>query len=148
MLSRPPELLTFETFFVHLLAGVEKVLAERGSSLLLRIIGDHPDQEIRTYRRWWGERRVDGVIVMDERFRDPRIAPMRELNIPAVLCGGPLRNWRCRPCGPITRPTRIARWSTCTRSGTGASRTSAGQWTSCTSVPAGGEYDGRARRVA
>jgi DNA-binding LacI/PurR family transcriptional regulator len=93
VLSRPPELLTFETFFVHLRAGVEKVLAERGSSLLLRVIGDHPDEEIRTYRRWWGERRVDGVILMDERFRDPRIAPVREMNVPTVLCGGPLRDW-------------------------------------------------------
>jgi DNA-binding LacI/PurR family transcriptional regulator len=93
VLSRPPELLTFETFFVHLLAGVEKVLAERGSSLLLRVIGDHPDEEIRTYRRWWGERRIDGVILLDERFRDPRVAPVREMNVPAVLCGGPLRDW-------------------------------------------------------
>jgi DNA-binding LacI/PurR family transcriptional regulator len=93
VLSRPPELLTFETFFVHLLAGLEKVLAERGTSLLLRVIGDHPDEEIRTYRRWWGERRIDGVIVLDERFRDPRIAQLRDMNIPAVLCGGPLRDW-------------------------------------------------------
>ncbi len=93
VLSRPPELLTFETFFVHLLAGLEKVLNERGSSLLLRVIGDHPDEEIRTYRRWWGERRIDGVILLDERFRDPRIAPVREMAVPAVLCGGPLRDW-------------------------------------------------------
>jgi DNA-binding LacI/PurR family transcriptional regulator len=93
VLSRPPELLTFETFFVHLFAGLEKVLAERGSSLLLRVIGDHPDEEIRTYRRWWGERRIDGVILLDERFRDPRIAPVRDLRIPAVLCGGPLKDW-------------------------------------------------------
>jgi DNA-binding LacI/PurR family transcriptional regulator len=94
VLSRPPELLTFETFFVHLLAGLEKVLAERGSSLLLRVIGDHPDQEIETYQRWWGERRIDGVILLDERFRDPRIAQIARLNIPAVLCGGPLRTWK------------------------------------------------------
>lgn len=93
VLSRPPELLTLETFFVHLLAGVETVLAERGSSLLLRVIGDHPDEEIRTYRRWWGERRIDGVILIDERFRDPRIEPIEQMQIPAVLCGGPLRSW-------------------------------------------------------
>ena len=93
VLARPPELLTFETFFVHLLAGLEKVLAERGYSLLLRVIGDHPDEEVRTYRRWWGERRIDGVILLDERFRDPRIPQIEELKIPAVLCGGPLRDW-------------------------------------------------------
>jgi DNA-binding LacI/PurR family transcriptional regulator len=94
VLSRDPELLTFETFFVHLLAGLEKVLAERGSSLLLRVIGDHPDQEIQTYRRWWGERRIDGVILLDERYRDPRIPPIAQLEIPAVLCGGPLKDWK------------------------------------------------------
>jgi DNA-binding LacI/PurR family transcriptional regulator len=94
VLSRPPELLTFETFFVHLLAGLETVLAERGSSLLLRVIGDHPDEEIRTYQRWWGERRVDGVILLDERFRDPRLAAIRSMQVPAVLCGGPLRDWQ------------------------------------------------------
>jgi len=93
VLSRPPELLTLETFFVHWLAGLEQVLAERGSSLLLRVIGDHPDEEVRTYRRWWGERRVDGVILLDERFRDPRVQQIREMNVPAVLCGGPLRGW-------------------------------------------------------
>jgi DNA-binding LacI/PurR family transcriptional regulator len=93
VLSRPPELLTFETFFVHLLAGLETVLAERGSSLLLRVIGDHPDEEVRTYQKWWGERRVDGVILLDERFRDPRLEQVRSLQIPAVLCGGPLRDW-------------------------------------------------------
>jgi DNA-binding LacI/PurR family transcriptional regulator len=93
VLSRPPELLTLETFFVHWLAGLEKVLAERGSSLLLRVIGDHPDEEIRTYRRWWGERRVDGVILLDERFRDPRVVQVREMKVPAVLCGGPLQGW-------------------------------------------------------
>ena len=94
VLSRPPELLTFETFFVHVLAGMEKVLAERGSSLLLRVIGDHPDEEIRTYQRWWGERRIDGVFLLDERFRDPRIATIEKMDIPAVLWGGPLRDWK------------------------------------------------------
>ncbi len=93
VLSRPPELLTSETFFVHLLAGLEKVLAERGSSLLLRVIGDRPEEEIRTYERWWGERRIDGVVLLDERFRDPRLDPIQRLSIPAVLCGGPLRGW-------------------------------------------------------
>lgn len=93
VLSRPPELLTFETFFVHLLAGLEQVLAERGSSLLLRVIGDHPQEEVATYRRWWGERRIDGVILLDERYRDPRLDQIREAMIPAVLCGGPLRDW-------------------------------------------------------
>src|SRR5450756_1676597 len=39
VLSRPSDLLTIETFFIHFLSGIEQVLTERGSSLLLRIIG-------------------------------------------------------------------------------------------------------------
>jgi DNA-binding LacI/PurR family transcriptional regulator len=58
------------------------------------VIGDHPDEEIRTYQRWWGERRIDGVILLDERFRDPRIATIEHMDLPAVLCGGPLRDWK------------------------------------------------------
>jgi DNA-binding LacI/PurR family transcriptional regulator len=91
VLSRPPDLLTIETFFMRFLAGVEQVLAERGSSLLLRVIGEHPDDEAKTYERWWGERRIDGVILVDERHHDLRLPAIEELGIPAVLCGGPVR---------------------------------------------------------
>ena len=65
VLSRPSDLLTIETFFIHFLSGIEQVLTERGSSLLLRVIGEHPEAETKTYERWWGERRVDGVLLVD-----------------------------------------------------------------------------------
>jgi DNA-binding LacI/PurR family transcriptional regulator len=91
VLSRPPDLLTIETFFMRFLAGVEQVLADRGSSLLLRVIGEHPDAEAHTYERWWGERRIDGAILVDERYQDPRLPVIERLGMPAVLCGGPLR---------------------------------------------------------
>lgn len=90
VLSRPTDLLTVETFFIRFLAGLEQVLSERGFSLLLRVIGDHPEEEISTYERWWGERRIDGVILMDERVHDPRVNALTELGLPAVLCGGPV----------------------------------------------------------
>jgi DNA-binding LacI/PurR family transcriptional regulator len=91
VLSRPPDLLTVETFFIRFLAGLEAVLGDRGSSLLLRVIGDHPDAEVATYERWWGERRVDGVILLDERYGDPRPAALQRIGLPAVLCGGPVK---------------------------------------------------------
>jgi len=91
VLSRPSDLLTIETFFMNFLAGVEQVLAERGSSLLLRVIGEHPDAETKTYERWWGERRVDGVILVDERYHDVRPPAVERLGLPAVLCGGPIK---------------------------------------------------------
>ena len=36
---------------------------------------------------------LDLADVIDERFRDPRVQAIREMGIPAVLCGGPLRGW-------------------------------------------------------
>jgi len=91
VLSRPSDLLTIETFFMHFLSGVEQVLTERGSSLLLRVIGEHPEAEIKTYERWWGERRVDGVILVDERYHDLRLPAVERIGLPAVLCGGPIK---------------------------------------------------------
>jgi DNA-binding LacI/PurR family transcriptional regulator len=97
VLSRPSDLLTIETFFMHFLSGVEQVLTERGSSLLLRVIGEHPEAETKTYERWWGERRLDGVILVDERYHDMRLAAVERLGLPAVLCGGPIRG-SALPC--------------------------------------------------
>jgi len=92
VLARPSDLLPIETFFMHFLSGVEEVLTERGSSLLLRVIGEHPDAETKTYERWWGERRVDGVILVDERYQDLRLPAVARLGLPAVLCGGPIKD--------------------------------------------------------
>lgn len=89
-LARPTESVATETFFIRFLAGVESLLSRRGWSLLLRIIGDHPHLEVETYRMWWGEGRIDGVILIDERYQDPRIPAIEQLGLPAVLCGGPL----------------------------------------------------------
>ena len=97
VLSRPSDLLTIEAFFIHFLSWVEQVLTERGSSLLLRIIGEHPEAETKTYERWWGERRVDGVILVDERYYDMRLPAVERLGLPAVLCGGPI-NGIALPC--------------------------------------------------
>ena len=91
VLSRPSDMLTVETFFINFLSGVEQVLTERGSSLLLRVIGEHPEAEANTYERWWGERRVDGVILVDERYHDMRLPVVERLGLPAVLCGGPIK---------------------------------------------------------
>ena len=97
VLSRPSKLLTIETFFMHFLSGVEQVLTERSSSLLLRVIGEHPEAETQTYERWWGERRVDGVILVDERYHDMRLPVVERLGLPAVLCGGPIKG-SALPC--------------------------------------------------
>lgn len=91
-LSRPTDTFAVDSFFFEFLAGVESVLVERGWSLLLRVIGDAPAVEVDTYQRWWGEGRIDGAILVDERHRDHRIEAVEEIGLPAVLCGGPRKD--------------------------------------------------------
>ncbi|MFN8223598.1 MAG: LacI family DNA-binding transcriptional regulator [Gaiellales bacterium] len=89
VLARPPRTLAVEAFFAEFLAGVESELASRSLALTLQLATD-VESEIEVYRRWWGERRVDGVLVMDVRVDDPRIAALAQLGLPAVIVGGPV----------------------------------------------------------
>ena len=89
--------------------------------------GDHPDEEIHVYERWWGERRIDGVILVDERYHDPRIAAVERIGLPSVLCGGPVqRRLRCLVSGPTRWATPRSPCSTWSTSVIAASPMSAG----------------------
>jgi DNA-binding LacI/PurR family transcriptional regulator len=88
VLSRPARALGIEPFFMELIGGVEAALSARSYGLLLQIAPDPPAEAV-IYRRWWGERRVDGVLVGDLREDDPRIGEIERLNLPAVVLGGP-----------------------------------------------------------
>jgi DNA-binding LacI/PurR family transcriptional regulator len=87
-LSRPARILSVEPFFMGLISGFEAELASRSYALTLQLV-DSPEQEVEVYRRWWGERRVDGVFVSDLRDGDVRIPVLQELQLPAVVIGGP-----------------------------------------------------------
>ncbi len=91
VLARPARLLALEPFFMEFIAGVESELARRSVALTLQLVEDL-DEEIAVYRRWWGEHRVDGVLMVDLRLEDPRVARLAELGLPAVVVGGPLPN--------------------------------------------------------
>jgi DNA-binding LacI/PurR family transcriptional regulator len=81
-------MLALEPFFIELIAGVESELSERSIALTLQLVRD-VDEEIEVYRRWWAERRVDGVLMVDLRRDDPRIGALVELGLPAIVVGGP-----------------------------------------------------------
>jgi DNA-binding LacI/PurR family transcriptional regulator len=83
---REPEVLWTEPYFMRVIAGVEGTLAERGVALLLATVHD-TETELDTYRRWWAGRRVDGVLMLDMRVKDPRPALLRSLGTPAVVLG-------------------------------------------------------------
>jgi DNA-binding LacI/PurR family transcriptional regulator len=88
VLSRPARTLGVEPFFMALISGVEATLSARSYGLTLQMTSGPADETV-IYRRWWGERRVDGVLICDLRVDDPRIPVIEKLNLPAVVLGGP-----------------------------------------------------------
>jgi len=91
VLARPARMLALEPFFVELISGVESELSERSIALTIQLVHD-VQQEIAVYRRWWAERRVDGVLMVDLRTNDPRIDELRRLGMPVVVVGGPVQD--------------------------------------------------------
>ncbi|GGR39343.1 LacI family DNA-binding transcriptional regulator [Streptomyces netropsis] len=86
VLARPARTLGVESFFLQLVSGVQEALAVRRLGLLFQVVEDL-DAECAVYRRWWAERRVDGLLVVDPRDDDPRPALLDELGLPAVVIG-------------------------------------------------------------
>jgi DNA-binding LacI/PurR family transcriptional regulator len=85
---RPAKILGVEPWFMGLISGFEQELAARSYALTLQVVAS-PEEEIEVYRRWWGERRIDGVFLTDLREHDPRVPVLQELELPAVVLGGP-----------------------------------------------------------
>ncbi len=86
VIAREEASFTGERFFMHLIAGIERVLRRRSRSLVLLFVADAAE-EMASYRRWWSERRVDGVILIDPRAKDPRPALLAEIGLPGVYVG-------------------------------------------------------------
>ncbi|MFG1619241.1 LacI family DNA-binding transcriptional regulator [Nonomuraea wenchangensis] len=88
VLCRPARFLGVEPFFMELVSGVEDELAASSCALMLQVVPDR-QAEIAVYRRWWGEGRVDGAILVDLCAADPRVAEVERLGMPAVVAGHP-----------------------------------------------------------
>jgi len=88
VMARPASTLGVEPFFMKLMSGIENTLAARSTALVLQVVPDH-DAEVEAYRRWWAERRVDGIFLIDLRIEDKRVLVLEELGLPAVVIGGP-----------------------------------------------------------
>lgn len=86
VIARPTDAMANEAFFLKLIAGLERVLTEASTSLVLQLV-DTIDEEVEVYRRWWSEKRVDGVVVTDPRVDDPRFDLLRRYGLPAVVIG-------------------------------------------------------------
>ena len=88
VLARPAEILGAEAFFGAFVAGLQEVLSREDYSLQMKIV-ETLEAEIETFRRWFSQRRVDGVVVVDLRLDDARIPALEELGLPALVVGGP-----------------------------------------------------------
>jgi DNA-binding LacI/PurR family transcriptional regulator len=88
IVDRPASVLGVEPYFMQLISGIQASLGDGPPALLLQMADDHVT-ELGIYRRWWAERRVDGVLLVDLRADDPRIGLVREIGLPAVVIGGP-----------------------------------------------------------
>ncbi|MFD5396947.1 LacI family DNA-binding transcriptional regulator [Streptomyces sp. NPDC127097] len=100
VLARPAQTLGVESFFLQLVSGIQEVLSARQIALLFQVVEDL-GTECALYRRWWAERRVDGVLVVDPRTEDPRPELLAALGLPAVVVGGPATPGP-DPSGPAT----------------------------------------------
>lgn len=88
VIDRPARMLAVEPYFMQLVAGIEAALTGTPFALLLQVVDDAA-AELGTYRRWWAERRVDGMLLVDLRVDDPRVPLLAEIGLPAVVLGGP-----------------------------------------------------------
>lgn len=85
VLARDPEVIANDSFFPAFIAGVESVLAETETALLLQVVPDR-DAEERAYRTL-SHGRADGALLLDLRTDDWRVPLLEELRVPTVLVG-------------------------------------------------------------
>ncbi|GGS32820.1 LacI family DNA-binding transcriptional regulator [Actinokineospora fastidiosa] len=89
VIDRPARAIGVEPYFMQLVSGIQDALADGTTSLLLQVT-DNAETELTLYRRWWAERRVDGVLLVDLRADDPRVDLVTRLGLPAVIFGEPV----------------------------------------------------------
>ncbi len=90
VLRRDPALLELDPFFSAFLAGVQAALAPIGYSVVTRFAEDNR-REQEAYRQLAEERRVDGFLLVDLRYPDPRYGWLTKLGARAVVAGSPSR---------------------------------------------------------
>ena len=88
VLTRTAATADSDLFFMRLMTGMQAVLRRAQYGLLIQV-AETPEEEVEVYRTWQAERRVDGVVLVDLRADDPRPRAVVDLDLPAVLAGGP-----------------------------------------------------------
>ncbi|WP_197519654.1 LacI family DNA-binding transcriptional regulator [Pseudonocardia sp. HH130630-07] len=86
VLNRPARTLGTDPFIGDLLSGIHVVLTDSRIGMTLLVARD-VEEEVRTYRDWARDRRVDGVVVIDPLADDPRTALLADSALPTVVIG-------------------------------------------------------------
>ncbi|WP_367123663.1 LacI family DNA-binding transcriptional regulator [Streptomyces phytohabitans] len=87
-ICRPARQLGLEPFYMEFISGIESVLNERSSALLLRLVRD-VDEEVELQRHWWRSGQIAGSILVDLRQQDARVVELPRIGLPAVAVGHP-----------------------------------------------------------
>ncbi|UED83880.1 LacI family DNA-binding transcriptional regulator [Streptomyces profundus] len=87
-ICRPARQLGLEPFYMEFISGMEGVLADRSSALLLRLVRD-VNEELDLQRHWWRSGQIAGSVLVDFRQEDPRVPVLSALGMPAVAVGHP-----------------------------------------------------------
>ena len=85
VLARDPEVIANDSFFPAFIAGVESVLSETETALILQVVPGR-DAEERAYRTL-SHGRADGALLLDLRGDDSRVPFLQGLGLPTVLVG-------------------------------------------------------------
>ncbi|MBT2483942.1 MULTISPECIES: LacI family DNA-binding transcriptional regulator [unclassified Microbacterium] len=85
VLARDPSVIANDSFFPAFISGVESVLAETETALLLQVVSGR-DAEERAYRTL-SNGRADGALLLDLRSDDWRVPFLDTLGLPTVLVG-------------------------------------------------------------
>ncbi|MDQ0614719.1 DNA-binding LacI/PurR family transcriptional regulator [Microbacterium sp. W4I4] len=85
VLARDPDVIANDSFFPAFIAGVESVLVETETALLLQVVPDRAGEE-RAYRSM-SRGRADGAILLDLHVDDWRVSLLDDLGVPTVIVG-------------------------------------------------------------
>jgi LacI family transcriptional regulator, repressor for deo operon, udp, cdd, tsx, nupC, and nupG len=89
VLARQPNRLEFDDFFVRFLAGMQRTLTTCDYGVLLHVQPPVGGGSLEAYRRMVSAGRVDGIVLTDVAFEDPRFELLADSGVPTVVAGRP-----------------------------------------------------------
>jgi DNA-binding LacI/PurR family transcriptional regulator len=88
VVARPARTLGIEPFYAQIVSGLQAGLSAHSIGLQLLVVEDI-EAEVEIYQRWVSENRVEGVVVVDLRVKDPRVDELERSGLPCIVVGGP-----------------------------------------------------------